>query len=79
MQTPHRSGLEVDIRPMRKDGAEKPVFWWDAAYDKAGTIKLIELFRACAPVVEVLFNWPDVPFVKTCLGHDHHFHVKLRG
>lgn len=75
----HKTGLEVDIRPMRKDGVEDKVFWWDAEYDKAGTAKLIELFRTFAPVIEVLFNGPDIPFVKKWPDHDHHFHLKLRG
>lgn len=75
----HKTGLEVDVRPMRKDGVEDKVFWWDPEYDKAGTAKLIELFRTFAPVVEVLFNGPDIPFVKKWPKHDHHFHLKLRG
>lgn len=75
----HRSGLEVDVRPLRKDGLELPVSWFDAQYDKTGTAKLIELFRTLAPVVTILFNGPDIPFVKKAPRHDDHFHVKLRG
>ncbi|WP_182915744.1 penicillin-insensitive murein endopeptidase [Massilia cavernae] len=75
----HMSGLDVDVRPLRKDGLEQQVFWWDREYDKEGTEKLIELFRTFAPVVLVLFNGPDIPFVKRAKNHDHHFHVKLRG
>jgi penicillin-insensitive murein DD-endopeptidase len=75
----HMSGLEVDVRPLRKDGLELPVFWWDAEYDKQGTARLIEMFRTFAPVAFVLFNGPDIPFVRKATNHDHHFHVKLRG
>lgn len=75
----HKSGLEVDVRPLRKDGLEEPVSWWDPQYDKDGTAKLIELFCTFAPVVTVLFNGPDIPFVKKAIRHDDHFHVKLRG
>lgn len=75
----HMSGLEVDVRPLRKDGLEKPVFWWDAEYDKNSTAKLIEMFRTFAPVAFVLFNGPDIPFVRKAKNHDNHFHVKLRG
>jgi hypothetical protein len=75
----HMSGLEVDVRPLRKDGLELPVCWWDAEYDKKATAKLIDMFRTFAPVAFVLFNGPDIPFVRKAKNHDHHFHVKLRG
>lgn len=75
----HKSGLDVDVRPLRKDGLEKPVSWWDADYDKEGTAKLIDLFRMFSSVIVVLFNGPDIPFVRRALRHDDHFHVQLRG
>lgn len=75
----HRSGLEVDIRPLRKDCLEEPVRCWEAQYDGQATAKLIELFRTFAPVVKILFNDPDIPFVTKYAGHDDHFHIKLRG
>lgn len=75
----HKSGLEVDVRPLRKDGLEQPVKWWDQQFGKAGTEKLINLFRTFTPVVLVYFNAPDIPFVTKLDGHDGHFHVKLRG
>ena len=75
----HMKGLEVDVRALRKDGAETGVRWQDPQYDKEGTVKLIELFRIFAPVVLVYFNGPDIPFVSKMIRHDDHFHVKLRG
>lgn len=75
----HRSGLEVDVRPLRKDGLEAPVSWWDRYYDRGGTARLIELFRSFASVEVIWFNGPDIPFVKRARRHDDHFHVKLRG
>lgn len=75
----HRSGLEVDIRPMRKDGVEVPVLWTQRAYDQEATSKLIELFYTYAPVDFILFNDPDLPRVKAHKKHDDHFHVTLRG
>lgn len=74
----HRSGLEVDIRPLREDGAEVPVTWFQAAYDRDATAKLIELFRTFAPVVFVYFNDTKIPYVTHLADHDNHFHVKLR-
>lgn len=82
IQTPdhssHKSGLEVDIRPFRKDGLERPVRWWDAQYDREATEALIELFRSLAPVSRILFNGPGIPFVRKADRHDDHFHVELR-
>jgi hypothetical protein len=75
----HMSGLEVDIRPLRKDGREEQVTYTDAAYDHAGTAKLIELFRTLTPVAFILFNDPDIPFVRHFPRHHDHFHVKMRG
>jgi murein endopeptidase len=75
----HMDGLQVDIRPLRKDGLEEPVTWMDAQYDQAGTAKLIELFRTFAPVDRVFFNAHGIPFVMPLKGHDDHFHVELRG
>lgn len=75
----HLSGLEVDVRPVRKDGLHEPVTWRDKQYDREATAKLIELFRIYAPVVLVLFNDTEIPFVRTAIHHDDHFHVKLRG
>ena len=75
----HRNGLQVDIRPLRKDGVEAAVTWMDSQYDEAATAKLIALFRVFAPVVCVYFNGPDIPFDKPLPHHDNHFHVQLRG
>lgn len=75
----HKSGLEVDVRPLRKDGRQLPVTWGDPAYDRDGTAQLIALFRACAPVILIYFNGPDIAFVTKMAKHDDHFHVQLKG
>jgi hypothetical protein len=75
----HRDGLQVDVRPLRKDGLEKPVTWMDAEYDLAATEKLIELFRTFAPVKRVLFNDARIPFVRPFHDHDNHFHLEIQG
>lgn len=75
----HKSGLNVDIRPLRKDGLEEGVTWRDSQYDQDGTRKLIDLFRAFAPVVNVIFNDPDIAFLLKAARHDNHFHLTLRG
>lgn len=76
----HLEGLEVDVRPLRKDGLHLPVRWDDSRqYDRAATAKLIELFRTFAPVRVIWFNDPEIPFVMRQIKHDDHFHVGLRG
>jgi hypothetical protein len=69
----------VDVRPLRKDGREEPIRWWDAEYDLEATRKLIDMFRTFASVIKVFFNGPDIPFVGRLTAHDDHFHVELRG
>lgn len=75
----HRNGLQVDIRPMRKDGLEVPVVWTDRQYDRAATAKIIGLFRTFSPVRLVYFNDTSIPFVTPMVGHHDHFHVDLFG
>lgn len=74
----HKNGLQVDVRPMRKDGLEAPVTWMDSQYDQAGTAKLIALFRTYAPVTKIFFNAHGIPFILPMQHHDNHFHVELR-
>lgn len=74
----HRHGVEVDIRPLRKDGKQAGCTYRDAAYDRAGTEKLINLFRACAvgPLL-IFFNDAKIPGVRPLPKHDNHFHVQF--
>lgn len=77
----HRLGVDIDVRPMRKDGQNHSVTIDDAEYDRAQTTELIDLWWENAPVQAVFFNDPTViakklsQFVK---GHGNHFHVRLR-
>lgn len=75
----HLDGLQVDVRPLRKDGLETAVVWTDSYYDREGTAKLIGLFRTFAPVKFILFNDTSIPFVRPAGGHNNHFHVALMG
>jgi murein endopeptidase len=75
----HLNGLQVDVRPLRKDGLEMPVVWTNPQYDRQATSKVIELFRTYAPIKSILFNDTSIPFVKPAKRHDDHFHVALIG
>jgi penicillin-insensitive murein endopeptidase len=76
----HINGLEVDVRPVRKDGLHIPVTWHQTEeYDREATGKLIGLFFSYPFVKKVLFNDIGVyPGVTAWDRHDNHFHVEIR-
>ena len=76
----HKTGLEVDVRPVRKDGKRTPVYWQSTdQYDQAATARLIGLFRAYPGVRKVYFYDPELHHLASPLSnHDNHFHVDLR-
>lgn len=77
----HRLGVDVDVRPVRTDGQNTGVTTDDAAYDRAATTALIELWWQKAPVQLVLFNDKtviDAGLSRAHPGHGNHFHVRLR-
>lgn len=74
----HKNGLQVDVRAIRRDGAESPVTIFQRdQYDAAATAKLVALFRLHPSVKTILFNDSDVPGVKKWENHDDHFHVSI--
>ncbi|WP_256078286.1 penicillin-insensitive murein endopeptidase [Massilia sp. YIM B04103] len=74
----HIKGLEVDIRPIRKDGHHVSVTYLDSAYDRAATEKLINLFHANAPgQLKIFFNDTRIASVAPLKKHDNHFHVQF--
>lgn len=74
----HRSGLEVDVRPLRRDGENMRVTRFDKLYDRDATAKLIGLFLDSGEVDVVYFNDLRIRSVKFLMGHDDHFHVTVR-
>jgi penicillin-insensitive murein DD-endopeptidase len=74
----HQQGLEFDVRPLRTDGAQAPVTWRDAAYDRAATQRLVDTLRATGQVDRILFNDPNIKGVTPYKGHDNHLHVKVK-
>lgn len=74
----HMKGLEVDVRPLRKDGKQVPVSYFDPEYDRAATSQLIDLFRANAVgPIRIFFNDSKVPGVMPQKKHDNHFHFEF--
>ncbi|PHV34724.1 hypothetical protein CSQ94_04875 [Janthinobacterium sp. BJB312] len=83
----HRKGLEMDIRPMRKDrleGQSARVSRFDDVYDRNATIQLIRLFLQHPMVTKVFFNDGEVQKtiaggrVRSLQGHDDHLHIEIR-
>ncbi|HEY1148751.1 MAG TPA: penicillin-insensitive murein endopeptidase [Pseudoduganella sp.] len=73
----HRSGLEVDIRPMRKDGNRLPCSITSRQYDREATATLIGLFQEQPKVQLILFNDKDIPGVRHAARHSDYFHVQI--
>jgi hypothetical protein len=77
----HQLGVDIDVRPMRADGANAPVTITDSQYDRALTTELIALWWKLAPVQAVFFNDQtviDAGMSRFVNGHHNHFHVRLR-
>ena len=74
----YRSGLDVDVRPLRRDGKNMRVTRFDKLYDRDATAKLIGLFLNSGEVNVVYFNDLRIRGVKFLVGHDDHFHVTVR-
>ncbi|MBU0747385.1 MAG: penicillin-insensitive murein endopeptidase [Gammaproteobacteria bacterium] len=74
----HRSGLEVDIRPIRKDGSKRPVRWSSTDYDQVATQRLVDLIWQTGMVKKVGFNDPKIANATFMAGHDDHLHVEVR-
>lgn len=79
----HEVGLDVDVRPMRKD--ERQCSWgtnWRySTYDRTATRALIRAIRAAAPghVKLIYFNDPvliEQGLVRAYPGHDDHLHIR---
>lgn len=73
----HRNGLQVDVRPLRKDGRHAGVKYFESGYDRDATAKLIRLFTQHPFVTKVYFNDRRIPGVFPLDSHDNHFHVEI--
>ena len=79
----HERGLDVDIRPMRKnkDQCRWGVNYRWSTYDRAATRDLIKAIRATAPGHVKLIYFNDPVLIREGLtryysGHDDHLHIR---
>lgn len=77
----HKSGREVDLRPLRKDGQNAPIRWDQLSqYDRNKTRKLMELIKRREKNAQIFFNDPvliDLGLAKPLAGHDNHLHLQI--
>lgn len=80
----HKTGLDVDLRPMRADGKEcvSGCVYSTTCYDRAATRTVISQLRESGRVKSVIFNDPTLiaefaGFVTSAAGHDDHLHVRF--
>ncbi|MEW6498100.1 MAG: penicillin-insensitive murein endopeptidase [Cyanobacteriota bacterium] len=75
----HQTGLDVDFRLLRKDGARVGVTFQNPAYSRKRTQELVNVIRAngVLQVKLILFNDPSVKGVEPSSGHDNHLHVRF--
>lgn len=76
----HRKGVDVDIRPLRKDGKNLPVTIKQKMYDADATRVLVHMIREFAPVKLILFNDPvlvKAGLTKGYPDHSNHLHCRF--
>jgi len=79
--TSHKRGIDVDIRPVRADGAALPTTWKDRNYDRRSTLELLRTIRRLYPDTIILFNDPEAirqGLSKRWSKHDDHVHLRFR-
>jgi len=83
----HQKGIDVDVRPIRKDCARKGVKVGDKQYDRERTLLLVLLFYILCDVDVIGFQDATLEkeveqyigdVVRAWKGHADHLHVRLK-
>jgi hypothetical protein len=74
--TSHRNGRNIDIRPVRTDGAMRGVSIGDDEYSREDTRLLVNLLLAKGNVRKILFNDTAIVGVRQFPGHHNHLHIE---
>lgn len=74
----HETGLNIDIRPLRRDGLHQPVTIRDRAYSRERTRALVEGFLTIPEVERILFDDEEIDDVKPWPGHHNHLHLNFK-
>ncbi|HEX8556696.1 MAG TPA: penicillin-insensitive murein endopeptidase [Pyrinomonadaceae bacterium] len=78
----HQRGVDVDIRPLRRDGQNQPVDYMRPEYSRELTRELVRVIREVEPGAVIFFN--DGELIRERLtqhlsGHHNHLHVRFAG
>jgi hypothetical protein len=76
--TSHRTGRNIDIRPLRKDGELRGVTIFEDAYHREATRLLVQILLTHPNVKRILFNDLEIEGVIEAQGHHNHLHVDTR-
>jgi hypothetical protein len=74
----HQHGVEADMRPLSKSGADLHLTFESAEYSRALTREFVQLLRANARMHRVFFNDPELiaeSLTSHASGHDNHLHL----
>jgi murein endopeptidase len=74
----HKTGLDVDILPMRKDDKQINVIWNSPEYDRELTQEMVYCFLKRFHVIKIYFNDPRIRGASPYKGHDNHLHIKMQ-
>ena len=74
----HRRGVDVDIRPQRKDGSRIPISITDPAYSHDNTLKVVQALQRDPNLELILFNDNKIKGVRFYEGHHNHLHVRFK-
>lgn len=78
----HQQGVDVDLRPLRRDGQNLPTDFMSQTYSRERTRQLIETIRQVEPTATIFFNDPELiraGLTKYLTGHHNHVHVRFAG
>jgi len=75
----HKHGVNVDIRPLRKDKKSLPTSIGHLDYSRELTKALVTCLLSDPNVKAILFNDMQIKGVKSWPGHDNHLHVTMKG
>jgi hypothetical protein len=74
----HRLGVEADMRPICKDGIDRPTNFQSSNYSRELTREFVELLTANAKMHRVFFNDPKLieeSLTRHADGHNDHLHL----
>ena len=74
----HRRGIDVDLRPLRKDKQNLGVDISDKAYSRDLTKAMVGYLFEDPNVQLVLFNDTQINGVTWAVGHSNHLHVRFK-